>query len=50
MKNYKKFFNNEKIEMLSEQHDEDHVIDLMKNKKLSFMLLYNLTQNELTKF
>ena len=50
MKDYKKFFNNEKIEMLFEQHDEDHVIDLMKDKKSSFMFLYNLTQNELTKF
>ena len=35
--------------MLSEQHDEDHVINLMKNKESSFMFLYNLTQNELTK-
>ena len=50
MKNYKKFFNNEKIEMLFEQHDEDHAIDLMKDKELSFMFLYNLTQNELAKF
>ena len=50
MKDYKKFFNNEKIEMLSEQHDKNHVINLMKNKKSSFMFLYNLTQNELTKF
>ena len=50
MKNYKKLFDNEKIEMLSEQHDESHVIDLMKNKKLSFMFLYNLIQNELMKF
>ena len=49
MKNYKKFFDNEKIEMLFEQHDEGHVIDLMKNKKSLFMFLYNLTQNELTK-
>ena len=35
--------------MLFEQHDEDHVIDLMKNKESLFMLLYNLTQNKLTK-
>ena len=49
MKNYKKLFNNEKVEMLFEQHDENHVIDLMKNKESSFMFLYNLTQNELTK-
>ena len=50
MKNYKEFFNNKKIEMLSEQHDESHVINLMKNKKSLFMFLYNLVQNELAKF
>ena len=50
MKDYKKFFDNEKIEMLFKQHDEDYVINLMKNKKLLFIFLYNLTQNELTKF
>ena len=49
MKDYKKFFDNKKIEMLFEQHDENHVIDLMKNKESSFMFLYNLAQNELTK-
>ena len=48
MKNYKKFFNNEKVEMLFEQHDEGHVIDLIKDKESSFMFLYNLAQNELT--
>ena len=36
--------------MLFEQHDKNHVIDLMKDKKSSFMFLYNLAQNELTKF
>ena len=35
--------------MLFKQHDENHVIDLMKDKKLLFMFLYNLAQNELTK-
>ena len=49
MKNYKKLFDNEKIEMLFKQHDENHVIDLIKDKKSSFIFLYNLTQNELTK-
>ena len=49
MKDYKKLFDNEKVEMLFKQHDENHVIDLMKNKKSLFMFLYNLTQNELTK-
>ena len=36
--------------MLFKQHDENHVIDLIKNKKSSFMLLYNLSQNKLAKF
>ena len=49
MKDYKKLFDNEKIEMLFEQHDENHVIDLMKDKKSLFMFLYNLAQNELAK-
>ena len=49
MKDYKKFFDNEKVEMLFEQHSENHVIDLIKNKKSLFIFLYNLTQNELTK-
>ena len=35
--------------MLSEQHDENYVINLIKSKKSSFMLLYNLSQNELAK-
>ena len=47
MKNYKEFFDNEKIEMLFEQYGENHVIDLMKDKESSFMFLYNLAQNEL---
>ena len=50
MKNYKEFFDNEKIEMLFKQHDKNHVIDLMKDKESSFMSLYNLAQNKLAKF
>ena len=50
MKDYKKFFDNEKIGMLFKQHNENHVINLMKDKKSSFMFLYNLAQNELAKF
>ena len=50
MKNYKEFFDNKKIEMLFKQYDENHVINLMKNKKSLFMFLYNLAQNELMKF
>ena len=49
IKNYKELFDNEKIEMLFKQHDEDHVIDLIKNKESLFMFLYNLSQNELAK-
>ena len=49
MKDYKELFDNEKIEMLFEQHDENHVINLIKNKKSSFMFLYNLAQNQSTK-
>ena len=43
----KKLFDNEKAEMLSEQDQEDHAIDLMKNMKSSYMSLYNLFQKEL---
>ena len=49
MKNYKKLFDNEKTEMLFEQHDENYVIDLIKDKESLFIFLYNLAQNELTK-
>ena len=50
IKNYKKLFDNKKIEMLFEQHDESYVIDLIKSKESLFMFLYNLSQNELAKF
>ena len=50
MKDYKKFFDNEKIEMLFKQYDRSYVIKLIKDKKSSFMFLYNLAQNELIKF
>ena len=43
-------FDNELTEMLSEQDYENYVIDLVKNKKSLYMLLYNLFQIELTKF
>ena len=45
----KKMFDNELTKMLFEQNYENHVIDLIKNKKLSYMSLYNLFQVELTK-
>ena len=43
----KKLFDNEKAEILSEQDQKDHVIDLIKNTKSSYMSLYNLSQKEL---
>ena len=45
LKNYlylKKMFDNELAKMLSEQNYENHAIDLIENKKLSYMSLYNL--------
>ena len=38
----KKMFDNELTKMLFEQNYENHVIDLIENKKPSYMLLYNL--------
>ena len=43
----KKMFDNELTKMLSEQNYENHAIDLIENKELSYMLLYNLFQIEL---
>ena len=43
----KKLFDNEKAEILPEQGQRDHAIDLMKNTKSSYMSLYNLSQKEL---
>ena len=45
----KKMFDNELTKMLSEQNYKNHVIDLIENKKSLYMLLYNLSQIELTK-
>ena len=45
----KKLFDNEKAKILSDQNQRDHVIDLMKNTKSSYMLLYNLFQKKLAK-
>ena len=38
----KKMFDNKLTRMLSEQNYKNHVIDLIKNKKFSYMSLYNL--------
>ena len=43
----KNVFDNDLTEVLSEQNYDDHVIDLTENKKLSYMLLYNLSQKKL---
>ena len=51
-KNYlylKKLFDSEKARVLSEQNQKNHVIDLIKNTELSYMLLYNLSQKKLAK-
>ena len=45
----KKLFDNEKTKILSEQNQRNHVINLMKNIKSSYILLYNLFQKELAK-
>ena len=42
-------FDNELAKILSEQDYENHIIDLIKNKKSLYMSLYNLFQVELTK-
>ena len=42
-------FDNELTKMLFEQNYENHVIDLIENKKPSYISLYNLFQIKLTK-
>ena len=44
----KKMFNNELAKMLFKQNYKNHVINLIKNKKSSYMSLYNSFQIELT--
>ena len=39
----KKLFDNEKARILSEQGQENHAINLMKNTDLLYMSLYNLS-------
>ena len=39
----KNVFDNDLAEVLSEQDYDDHAINLTKNKKLSYMTLYNLS-------
>ena len=50
IKNLQNQFDDIKIDILSKFNKNDHVIDFKKNEKSSFMSLYNLSQNELTKF
>ena len=52
-KNYlylQELFDNEKTKVLSEQSQEDHAIDLIKNIESSYMLLYDLSQKKLAEF
>ena len=46
----KKLFDNEKTRVLSEQSQRNHIINLMKNTKSSYMLLYNLFKKKLAEF
>ena len=46
----KKMLDNELTRMLFEQDYKNHIIDLIENKKSSYISLYNLFQVELTKF
>ena len=48
--NYVDQYNDEKIEILFEQNQDDHVINLIEKQKSFFMFFYNLSQIELTKF
>ena len=48
--NYANQYNNKKIEILFEQNQDDHIINLIENQKSFFMFLYNFSQIELTKF
>ena len=50
LKNLKNQFDDIKTNILSKFDKDDHAIDLKKSEKSSFMSLYNLSQNELTKF
>ena len=46
--NLRDFFDDVKIDILFEQNRKDHAIDLIENKKSSYMSLYNLSQTKLT--
>ena len=42
IKNFEKQFDDKKINILFEQKNNYYTIDLIENKKLLFMILYNL--------
>ena len=42
VKNFEEQFDDKKIDILFEQKNNYYAIDLIKNKKLLFMILYNL--------
>ena len=48
LRNLKNVRNNKLTRILLELKREDHVIEFQNDKELSFMSLYNLSQNELT--
>jgi len=47
LRNLKNIYNNKLIRILLELRRKDYVIKFQNNKKLSFISLYNLLQNEL---
>ena len=49
IKNLQNQFDNIKVDILSKFDKNNYVIDFKKDEKSSFMSLYNLSQNELTK-
>ena len=49
IKNFEEQFDDKKVDILFEQKNNYYAIDLIENKKLSFMTLYNLFQTKLTK-
>jgi len=48
LKDLKDVYDNKLIKILLKLKRENYVIKLQDNKELSFMFLYNLSQNELT--
>ena len=47
---YENLFDKKKANILFELNKNNHVIDIIKNKKSLYIFLYNFSQTELTKF